>query len=73
MHNCNEKDFKYNKCSCCGKFRKEDDLVAMEGDSSEGWSDLWLECKYCCSPVDREMYFKEKDEEEYDETRYSRK
>lgn len=43
------------KCVCCGKFRKEVDLVELYGEYDESW----LECKYCCSQVDYERYFKD--------------
>ena len=49
-------------CGCCGKFRKEKDLVMMAGESDDcGGYEQWLECKFCCSGIDYDRYFKKDD------------
>lgn len=53
------------KCSLCGKFRKEKDVFGACGDSDDtGHYQEWVECKFCCSPFDREIYFKDEKKEE---------
>ena len=49
------------KCGCCGKFRKESDVVLQEEVSTDGFQlDQYIECKDCMSPADEEIYFKAK-------------
>lgn len=43
-----------NRADCCGKFRKIQELVCLEGEGSE----QWVECCYCCSDFDYDTYFK---------------
>lgn len=44
----------HDRCVCCGKFRKQSELIYMIGENDEEW----LECKFCMSESDREKYFK---------------
>lgn len=47
------------KCSVCGKFRKPEECVEMEGDSSDGYQgERWIECIDCVSDADLEQYFR---------------
>ena len=46
-----------NKCSLCGKFRKQEDLVEVGGDSNDvGEYEIWIECKFCCAPVNQVLF-----------------
>lgn len=45
------------KCDCCGKFRKDSDLVMMYGEGEN-----WLECRWCMSISDKEVYFPKENE-----------
>jgi len=48
------------KCDCCGKFRKDSEVVLQEHSCWDGLEvDQYLECKYCMSQADFERYFKE--------------
>lgn len=48
------------KCQCCGKFRKDSDVVEMSGDSDDcGGCETWTECRFCCAQVDVERYWPE--------------
>jgi len=50
------------RCDCCGKFRKKEDLAGSAGESDDcGNYETWLECKFCCSEADYEIYFKDKE------------
>jgi hypothetical protein len=43
------------KCNLCGKFRKQSDLLEMEGDSNDGYQgEVWTECRWCMSKCDLE-------------------
>jgi len=44
---------KPRKCDCCGKFRKEEDLFESQAEGVE-W---WVECRFCCSDFDLQVYF----------------
>jgi hypothetical protein len=47
-----------NKCSCCGKFRKAEDLVWFDDHDGDGWlRGSWMECRFCLSQSDFETYF----------------
>lgn len=47
-----------NKCSLCGKFRKDDELVLQFDYDGDGFCvDEWLECMCCMSDSGRETYF----------------
>lgn len=41
------------RCDVCGKFRTAADLVLMEGEADE----IWSECRDCMSEFDRNFYF----------------
>lgn len=49
---------KRNRCDLCGMFRKKKDLVEMQAEGDE----TWTECRYCCCLADYERYFKAKQE-----------
>jgi hypothetical protein len=51
------------RCDLCGKFRKDEDVVAQEYACWDGLQvDHSFECKFCMSQVDYDRYFK-KDED----------
>jgi hypothetical protein len=50
------------RCDCCGKFRKESEVVLQEEVCSDGFQiDQYFECRLCMSPADEELYFKSRE------------
>lgn len=48
-----------NKCACCGRFRKWEDLRGFyEPDSEYSSEDTWFECVKCMSASDLEDFNK---------------
>lgn len=48
-----------SRCDCCGKFRKSSDCVTQEHCNSDNFVlDVWTECRFCMSKVERERFFK---------------
>jgi len=50
------KKYKPLKCALCGKFRKNIDLIGMDGEDDE----FWFECLWCCSQADFDRYLDRK-------------
>lgn len=54
-----------NRCDCCGKFRKDSDLVIQEDVDHDGFGlGQWLECRFCMSTEDEQIYFPKRQQNE---------